>query len=190
MSLIWRYLIRFAEQLNCSCYASTAKFMLSLSHTLVPTSGSVSPKTSGTLLLSLPSKANSRYFSSQNISVKPHCPSLLSVCTVCVCKHVHLLHNYAWTLVDIYIFIFLDNIFHLDVHYVCMLVQRFEPQGRRFTNFHYYYYLRRPPVDCYTAAELWKTTKDNIPINPFPAAACKISGLKCAHTRTVYFPMV
>ena len=24
-----------------------------------------------------------------------------------------------------------DNIFHLDVHYVCMLVQRFEPEGRR-----------------------------------------------------------
>ena len=38
------------------------------------------------------------------------------------------------------IYIFFDNIFHLDVHYVCMLVQRFEPQGRRFTNFHYYYY--------------------------------------------------
>ena len=39
--------------------------------------------------------------------------------------------------------LFLDNIFHLDVHYVCytMLVQRFEPQGRRFTNFHYYYLL-------------------------------------------------
>ena len=37
-------------------------------------------------------------------------------------------------------FFFFDNIFHLDVHYVCMLVQRFEPQGRRFTNFHYYYY--------------------------------------------------
>ena len=35
-----------------------------------------------------------------------------------------------------------DDIFHLDVHYVCytVLVQRFEPQGRRFTNFHYYYY--------------------------------------------------
>ena len=32
------------------------------------------------------------------------------------------------------------NIFHLDVHYVYMLVQRFEPQGRRFTNFHDYYY--------------------------------------------------
>ena len=31
-----------------------------------------------------------------------------------------------------------DNIFHLDVHYVWynMLVQRFEPQGRRFTNVH------------------------------------------------------
>ena len=34
--------------------------------------------------LSLPSNANSRHFFSQNISVKPHCPSLLSVCTVCV----------------------------------------------------------------------------------------------------------
>ena len=34
----------------------------------------------------------------------------------------------------------IGNIFHLDVHYVCMLVQRFQPQGRRFTNFHYYYY--------------------------------------------------
>ena len=45
----------------------------------------ISPKTSGSLLLSLPSKSNSRHFSSQNISVKPHCPSLLSVCTVCVC---------------------------------------------------------------------------------------------------------
>ena len=75
------------------------------------------------------------HFSSQNISVKPHCPSLLSVCTVCVCVCVHLLHSYAWTL-----FLFIYNIFHLDVHYVCMLVQRFEPQGRRFTNFHYYYY--------------------------------------------------
>ena len=25
------------------------------------------------------------------------------------------------------------------LHYVCMLVQRFGPQGWRFTNFHYYY---------------------------------------------------
>ena len=38
------------------------------------------------------------------------------------------------------------NIFHLDVHYVCMLVQRFEPQGRRFTNFYYYYYYYWPLV--------------------------------------------
>ena len=29
-----------------------------------------------------------------------------------------------------------------DVHYVCMLVQRFEPMGRRFTNFHYSNYYR------------------------------------------------
>ena len=38
-----------------------------------------------------------------------------------------------------------DNIFHLDVHSVCysysMLVQCSELQSRRFTNFHYYYYL-------------------------------------------------
>ena len=62
-----------------------------------------------------------RHFSSQNISVKPHCLSLLSVCVcVCVCVCVYLLKNYAWTLVDIYIFIFLYNIFHLDVHYVCV----------------------------------------------------------------------
>ena len=58
------------------------------------------------LCYSLPSKANSRHFSSLNISIKPHCPSLLSVCTVCVCACVrvcvlcvcvlvHLLHNYA-----------------------------------------------------------------------------------------------
>ena len=43
----------------------------------------------GTLLLSLPSKAKSRHSSSQNISAKQHCPSPLSVCTVCVCMHVH-----------------------------------------------------------------------------------------------------
>ena len=66
--------------------ASTAKPMaFALSHTLATTSGTISPKTSGTLLLSLPPKVSSRHFSSQNISVKPHCPSLPSVCTVCVC---------------------------------------------------------------------------------------------------------
>ena len=65
---------------------STAKPMaFALFHTLAPTSGTISPKTSGTMLLSLPSKVNSRHFSSQNISVKPHCPSLPSICTVCVC---------------------------------------------------------------------------------------------------------
>ena len=48
--------------------ASTAKPMaFALSQTLAPTSGTISPKTSGTLLLFLPSKINSRHFSSQNI---------------------------------------------------------------------------------------------------------------------------
>ena len=58
---------------------------------------------------------------------------------VCLCPSVSL--SLLSTVVNIYFFFFFDNIFHLDVHYVCMLVQRFEPQGRRFTNFHYYYYL-------------------------------------------------
>ena len=34
-----------------------------------------------------------------------------------------------------------DNIFHLDIHYVCMLVLRFEPHGRCFTNSHCSYNL-------------------------------------------------
>ena len=70
---------------------------------------------------------------------------------------------------------------------VCVLVQRFEPQGRRFTNFHYYCYLRRPPVDCCTAAELWKITKNKIPINPFSAAACKTFWpKKCTYTNSIF----
>ena len=42
----------------------------------------------------------------------------------------------------IFIFLFADNIFYVNGHYVryTMLVQRFEPQGRRLTNFHYYYH--------------------------------------------------
>ena len=38
-----------------------------------------------------------------------------------------------------FFFFFFDNIFHLNIHYVCMFVQHFEPQGRCFTSFHYYY---------------------------------------------------
>ena len=33
-----------------------------------------------------------------------------------------------------------DWVFSLSVFQCPMLVQRVEPQGRRFTNFHYYYY--------------------------------------------------
>ena len=110
----------------------------------------------------LPSKANSRHFSSQNISVKPHCHSLQSVWTVCVCGgggggvggcacifSIVMLEPLSITSSFSFFFFFFFfgggggggyNILHLDVRYVCMLVQRFEPQGRRFTNFHYYYY--------------------------------------------------
>ena len=75
-----------SHSLHSNSNASTAKPMaFALFHTLAPTSGTISSKTWGTLLLSLPSKANSRHFSSQNISAKQHCPSPLSVCTMCVC---------------------------------------------------------------------------------------------------------
>ena len=55
------------------------------------------------------------------------------VCIFCI---IMLEHLSMYTFIFIYFF---DNVFHLDVHYVCifMLVQRFEPQVRRFTNFHY-----------------------------------------------------
>ena len=54
---------------------------------------------------------------------------------VCVCISSIVFKNLCQ-----YFLLFLDNIFHLNVHYVCMVVQCFEPQGRRFTNFHYDYY--------------------------------------------------
>ena len=130
------------------------------SHTLAPTSGTISPMTSGTLLLSLPSKANPRHFSSQNIfTAKQHCPSPLSVSTMCVCmracmcvcvsectsfavtlEHYTLCISFFPLFLNLYI---ADNILHPDVHSVCyiMLVQCSELQSRRFTNFHYYYYL-------------------------------------------------
>ena len=100
------------------------------------------------LLLSLPSNVNSRHFSSQNISVRPHCPSLPSVCTVCVCVCVcvcacvcvcvcvHLLHNYAWTLVDIYIIIFWIK-FSILMYIMCVFIMF---STLSFTNFIYYYY--------------------------------------------------
>ena len=60
--------------------------------------------------------------------------SVQCVC-VCVCISSIVFKNPCRYL------LLLDNIFHLDVHYVCMLVQCFETQGRPFTIFHYYYYL-------------------------------------------------
>ena len=119
--------------------ASTPKPMaFALFHTLAPTSGTISPKTSGTLLLSLPSKANWRHFSSQNISAKQRCPSPLSVCTVCVlcvCVHVcvHLLHSYTWTHVNIMCwlsiifictFLFADNI-SMSMYIMCVILWLF-----------------------------------------------------------------
>ena len=94
----------------------------------------------------------------QNISVKPHCPSLPSVCTVCVCVGACMracvrvcifciiMLNTCWYI--LFSFFFLDNIFHLNVDDVCMFVQHFEPQGRHFTNFYYYLYNAGRPSAC------------------------------------------
>lgn len=65
--------------------SATKLMAFTLSQALVPMSGTVSPKTSGTLLLYLPSKTNSKTFSSPNVLIKQHCPSPLSICTMCVC---------------------------------------------------------------------------------------------------------
>ena len=101
-----------------------------LSHTSAPTSGTISPKSSGTLLLSLPSKANSRHFSSQNISVKPHCPSLLSVCTVracvracvrvCVCVCVCIFCIIMLEHLSIYTYLFLGITFSISMYIMCV----------------------------------------------------------------------
>ena len=99
----------------------------------------------------LPSKANSRYFSSQNISAKQHCPSPLSVCTVYVCVCVCVCIFCVVTLESLstlfvsccfffFFFMYISITDNISISMYIMCVQRFEPQGRRFTNFQYYYY--------------------------------------------------
>ena len=73
------------------------------------------------------------------------------VCIFCIIMFEHLsiyalffFFSFFLFFLSLFFFFFfsffkLDNNFHLDVHYVCMPVQRFEPQGRRFTKLHYYY---------------------------------------------------
>ena len=61
---------------------------------------------------------------------------LFDVCIMCIFVVV-------FVVVCLFVcFLIADKIFHLGVYYVYyyMLVQRFEPQGRSLTNFHYYYY--------------------------------------------------
>ena len=76
---------RQASSSSNTSNSATKLMAFTLSQALVPMSGTVSPKTSGTLLLYLPSKTNSKTFSSPNILIKQHCPSPLSICTMCVC---------------------------------------------------------------------------------------------------------
>ena len=76
-----------------------------------------------------------------------HFISLYSVCgggggaracvRVCVCIFCIIMLEHL----SIYTFLFYFLIaFYISMYIiVCMLVQRIEPQGRRFTNFHYYY---------------------------------------------------
>ena len=55
--------------------------------------------------------------------------------SVCLCACIFCIAMHETLLISFFIY----NIFHLDVHYVRMLVQRFELQGSGFTNFRYYY---------------------------------------------------
>ena len=53
--------------------------------------------------------------------------------------------SYVSNCVDVYIMIMcvsclLNWCLYLHVHYVCIIVQRFYPQSKRFRNVHYYYY--------------------------------------------------
>ena len=71
--------------------ALTARPMAyTLFHTSVPTSGTVSPKTWGYSLSSFKIKLKTFLtdISPNNISVRQHCPSPLSVCTMCVCRYM------------------------------------------------------------------------------------------------------
>ena len=61
---------------NSDASSSTAKLMaFALSLISVLISGTTSPRMSDTLILSLPSKSNSRHFSSLSISTEYYCPS-------------------------------------------------------------------------------------------------------------------
>ena len=51
---------------------------------------------------------------------------------VCVCIFCIVMRETLSISSSFFVVVVVDNIFHVDVHYVCMLVQRFEP--------HYYYY--------------------------------------------------
>ena len=96
---------------------STANPMaFALSHTLAPTSGTISPKTSGySLFLQKSTQDISllRIFQLNHIVLHSHQSEQ------CVCMCVHFLHNYAWTLVDIYIFIFWI-IFSISMYIMCV----------------------------------------------------------------------
>ena len=91
-------------------------------------------------LLSLPSKANSRYFSKyfssqSNIVLCPYQSVCVHLVWVCVC----LARRYA-LLVAVSAFIKLLITLSMTMYTICvMFAQHFELYGRHFTNFRYYY---------------------------------------------------
>ena len=73
-------------------------------------------------------RSHSRHFSSQNISVKQHCPSPLSVCTMCVCGGrgggggaplAVMLEPLLMSPLCVSLLLLFFNILFLDVHYAC-----------------------------------------------------------------------
>ena len=106
-------------------------------------------------------------FSSINNAFPPHMTSGLPLYTVCVCiyrvivrevtdpdcgvkrqfavdqcywSEQHLFHTHNNALVGVQKMVTFSISMHIMSVCYAMLVQRFEPQGRRFTNFHYCYY--------------------------------------------------
>ena len=125
-----------------------------LFHTLAPTSGTISPKTSGTLLLSLLSKANSRHFSFQNISATQRVCVCVCVCIFCInvlyCKAFEVevrrtcLHYVLAFSFFLYTFFVANNI-SISMYIMCVILCLFSASSHRVGALQisiiiYYYY--------------------------------------------------
>ena len=117
------------EQLELQCFKGKFRGFRTFSHFGPPHLKTISLQTSGTLLLSLPSTASSRQFSSVFHPYQ----------TVCVCVCVCILHP-CWY-VHYVLAVKLRITFSISMYIsVLFLFSALSRGDRRFTNFHYYHY--------------------------------------------------